>query len=365
MKRGPDTSVAIDPTVLTEFDALLDARSPSEFAEDHVPGAISCPVLSDAERAEIGTLHKQVSAFAAKRRGAVLVARNVAGHVERLFADKPKGWKPLVYCWRGGKRSGAFGHILREIGWEAKTLQGGYKAYRQWVVQELARLPALFQFRVLCGPTGSGKSRLLRALQAAGAQVLDLEALAAHRGSVLGNLPDEPQPSQKLFETRVRATLAGFDPARPVFVEAESRKIGQVQVPEALITRMRASECLLLEASTDTRVALLNDEYRHFVADRPSLERQLDCLVELHGRERIAEWKGLAAAGDWTGLVRRLLDEHYDPAYRRSTDRNYVRMKDAARVGLAGPGEEVFAAAARTLAVQAGEHAHVLHDAAA
>lgn len=364
MKRGQDTSVAIDPTVLTGFDALLDARSPSEFVDDHVPGAISCPVLSDAERAEVGTLHKQASPFAAKRRGAVLVARNVAAHIERLFADKPREWKPLVYCWRGGKRSGAFAHILREIGWEAKTLQGGYKAYRQWVVQELARLPALYRFRVLCGPTGSGKSRLLRALQAAGAQVLDLEALAAHRGSVLGNLPDEPQPSQKLFETRVRATLAGFDPARPVFVEAESRKIGQVQVPEALITRMRGSDCLLLDASTETRVTLLNDEYRHFVEDRPALERQLDCLLELHGRERIAQWKALAAAGDWRGLVRRLLEEHYDPAYRRSTDRNYVRLKDAARVDLPGPGEEVFAAVGRSLAVQAGEHAHMLHHAA-
>lgn len=364
MKRAQDTSVAIDPTILAGFDALLDARSPAEFAEDHIPGALSCPVLSDAERAEIGTLHKQVSAFAAKRRGAVLVARNIASHIERLFADKPREWRPLVYCWRGGKRSGAFGHVLREIGWEAKTLQGGYKAYRQWVVQELARLPALYRFRVLCGPTGSGKSRLLRVLQAAGAQVLDLEALAAHRGSVLGQLPDEPQPSQKLFETRVRARLAGFDPARPVFVEAESRKIGQVQVPEALIARMRASECLLLEASTDTRVTLLNDEYRHFVGDLPALERQLDCLVELHGRDRIARWKALAAAGDWRGLVRRLLEEHYDPAYRRSTDRNYVRLKDAIRVDLSGPGDDVFEAAGRSLAVQAGEHAHVLHHAA-
>ncbi|HKX38388.1 MAG TPA: tRNA 2-selenouridine(34) synthase MnmH, partial [Burkholderiales bacterium] len=278
-----------------QFDAIIDVRSPAEYAEDHIPGAISAPVLDNAERAQVGTLYKQVSPFDAKKMGASLISRNVARHVEDLFKGKDKTWRPLVYCWRGGKRSGAMAHILREIGWNADTLEGGYKAYRRWVVTQLQDLPANLEFIVIHGPTGSGKSRLLAALARAGAPVLDLEELAAHRGSVLGNLPDRPQPSQKWFESQLLAALSAFDPRQPVFVEGESKKIGQVQVPEALIARMRASPCLRLEAPLEVRVTLLLDEYRHFLQDRGLLEAQLDCLTALHGREEIAAWKALAA----------------------------------------------------------------------
>jgi tRNA 2-selenouridine synthase len=214
-----------------KFDAIIDARSPAEYAEDHIPGAISAPVLDDAERAQVGTLYKQVSPFDAKKLGAALVAKNVSQHIEQRFKDNPKTWHPLVYCWRGGKRSGAMAHILREIGWNADTLEGGYKAYRRWVVQQLETLPERFELRVIHGPTGSGKSRLLHALRRAGAQVLDLEDLAAHRGSVLGNLPDRPQPSQKMFESLLLKVLSALEEAKPVYVEGESKKIGELQVP--------------------------------------------------------------------------------------------------------------------------------------
>ncbi|HYG54531.1 MAG TPA: tRNA 2-selenouridine(34) synthase MnmH [Burkholderiales bacterium] len=314
------------------FDCVIDTRSPAEFAEDHVPGALSAPVLDDAERTLVGTLHKQVSPFEAKKAGAALVAKNIAGHVERLFREKSKDWKPLVYCWRGGKRSGAMAHVLREIGWPAETLPGGYRSYRRWVVEELREKPMQFRFIVIHGPTGSGKSRKLAALAAAGEQVLDLEGLAAHRGSVLGHLPDTPQPTQKWFESQLLAVLRALDPSRPVYVEGESRKIGEVQIPEALIERMRASECIVVETDLETRVTLLLDEYRHFLADRAALEAQLDCLAALHGREKIAEWKSLAARGEWREFVRRLLVQHYDPAYRRSSFRNFSRLHEAERV---------------------------------
>jgi tRNA 2-selenouridine synthase len=228
-------------------------------------------------------------------------------------------------------------HILREIGWNAATLEGGYRAYRRWVVSELDRIPGRYTYVVVHGPTGSGKSRLLDALGRAGAQVLDLEGLAAHRGSVLGNLPDRPQPSQKMFESTLLHALSRLDPARPVFVEGESKKIGQVQVPDGLIQRMRSSRCLALEADIATRVSLLLDEYRHFIEDRASLDAQLDCLVGLHGREKIAAWKGLAAAGEWRAFVERLLVEHYDPAYRKSSARNFAQLADAERVQIDSP----------------------------
>ena len=353
MKSGASpaaSSVGIVEAMTAGFDAMIDARTPSEFAEDHIPGAVSAPVLDDAERAEVGTLYKQVSQFEAKKLGAALVARNVARHVEQQFAGKPRTWRPLVYCWRGGKRSGAMAHILREIGWEARTLEGGYRAYRRWVLEALAALPERFEFLVIHGPTGSGKSRLLAALGAAGAQTLDLEALAAHRGSVLGTLPGQPQPPQKLFDSRVLAALRAFDPSRPVFVEGESKKIGQIHVPDALIARMRASECIRVDADVDTRVALLLDEYAHFLDDRAGLEAQLDCLIALHGRERIAEWKALAARGEWREFVRRLLVEHYDPAYKRSATRNFPRLEQARVVRLASAEASSFAQAARALA---------------
>jgi tRNA 2-selenouridine synthase len=350
MKPAPRLSLPAEESTFRAFDAILDTRSPAEFAEDHVPGALSCPVLDDEERARIGALYKQVSPFEAKKHGAALVARNIARHIEGQFIKKEKNWKPLVYCWRGGKRSGAMAHVLREIGWEARTLEGGYKAYRRHVVESLAALPARCTFRVIHGVTGSGKSRALRALQAAGAQVLDLEDLAAHRGSVLGNLPERAQPTQKWFESLLLKELQNLNSDKPVFVEGESRKIGQLQVPAALIERMRASECLLLQTDTATRVALLMDEYRHFFSDVTKLGALLDCLVGLHGRERIGEWKALAAAGEWAALVARLLEEHYDPAYRRSAAHNFPRLAQARSLRIASADPAAFDAAARELA---------------
>ena len=338
------------PSVLTAFDAILDARSPAEFAEDHVPGAQSLPVLDDAERARVGTIYKQVGTFQARRLGAALVARNIACHLEAVLADRPRDWRPLVYCWRGGKRSASLAHVLREVGWDARTLDGGYRAYRRGVVEQLATLPRGIRFRVVHGATGSGKSRLLRALARAGAQVLDLEELAAHRGSVLGDLPDRPQPTQKLFESHLYAELAALDRARPVYVEGESLKIGQLQVPQALIETMRGAECVLLEAATAARVALLMEEYRHFFADPAALGAQLDCLLRLHGRERVESWKALAARAAWEQLVERLLEEHYDPAYRRSAQRNFPRLPQAQVLRVAAADEASFAGMARELA---------------
>ena len=348
--KAASSSVPVDELAGGRFDAVLDARTPSEYAEDHIPGALSAPVLDDAQRAEVGTLYKQVSPFEAKKLGAALVAKNVGAHIEKHFAGQPKDWKPLVYCWRGGKRSGAMAHILREIGWHATTLEGGYRAYRRWVVQRLQVLPLTLSLVVVHGATGSGKSRLLGALKRAGAQVLDLEDLAAHRGSVLGDLPGRPQPSQKMFESLLLKELRALDPAKPVFVEGESRKIGQLHVPEALIERMRAAACVLLETGLETRVTLLLDEYRHFLEGTGTLEAQLDCLTALHGREKITQWKALAARGAWREFVSCLLTEHYDPAYRKSSTRNFSRLAEAAVVRVASASDAAFGLAAGELA---------------
>lgn len=312
------------------FDDIIDARSPAEYAEDHLPGALSCPVLSDEERARVGTLYKQVSPFAAKRVGAALVAKNIARHIEERFLDKPKEWRPLVYCWRGGKRSGAFSHILREVGWNAHRLDGGYKAWRRQVLDDLEVLPARLRFRIVSGATGSAKSRVLEALAAQGAQVLHLEELAAHKGSVLGSLPGAAQPAQKMFESRLHAALSAFDAGRPVFAEAESRRIGMLHLPDAMIAAIRAAPCLRIEATTAARVDFLLRDYDYFLADPAWLAEKLGHLRDLQGGETIERWLALVAAGDFHMLVGELLERHYDPLYQRSQSKNYADFSQAA-----------------------------------
>ncbi|HEY4374336.1 MAG TPA: tRNA 2-selenouridine(34) synthase MnmH [Burkholderiales bacterium] len=330
-----------------EFDEIIDVRSPAEYAEDHLPGAISAPVLDDEQRARIGTLYVRTSAFEAKKAGAALVAINIARHLQEKFHDRPKSWRPLIYCWRGGQRSGSMTEIFSRIGWPVAQLAGGYKAYRRQVIDELRELPRRLNLRIVCGTTGSGKSRLLRTLAAQGAQVLDLEALAAHRGSVLGHLPGEPQPTQRMFESRLWQALHGFSPEAPVFVEAESKKVGSLHVPDELMAHMRASACLRVELEDAARIALLKEEYAHFLADPAWLNRQLALLVSLHGHARVAEWQALSTAGDWEALVGRLLKEHYDPAYLRGMARNFSAYETSPQMHIEGIDEEAFDRAAR------------------
>lgn len=334
---------------LEQYDSIIDVRSESEYALDHIPGAINCPVLNNAQRIEVGTLYKQSSAFDAKKLGAALVAQNVAHHLEHHFRDHTRDWKPLIYCWRGGNRSGAMAHILAKIGWPVHQLDGGYKEYRRFITQQINQQAQKLSFQVICGPTGSGKSRLLQILAAQGGQVLDLEKLAAHRGSVLGNLPAESQPTQKMFESRIWETLRHFVSDRPVYVESESKKIGNCRVPELLMEKMRASPCIALELSSESRVQLLMEDYAHFVQQPQLLSLQLDHLITLHGREKIKRWHALAEAGDLTNLVHELLTEHYDPAYLRSIQRNFLQLSSAQSLTLANISSNAFLQAANAL----------------
>ena len=339
-ERFGRSPISVNVAQLSEFDEVIDVRSEGEYAEDHVPGALSCPVLDNQERALVGTIYKQQSSFEAKKIGAALVSANIARHLRERFQDRPKEWRPLVYCWRGGSRSGSFAQVLAQIGWRVGQLDGGYKAYRRAVIADLETLPSRFRWHVVCGMTGTGKSRLLRALADGGAQVLDLEALAAHRGSILGNLPDEPQPTQKTFESLVWHALRTFDPSRPVFVEAESKKIGRLRVPETLIEAMwKSGDCLVLDASIPVRVELLKSEYSHYVAAPQTLIDQIECLAALHGRDTVDRWQALAREGRADEFVADMLERHYDPAYMRSTLKHYPALPHAPRYTLEDAGD--------------------------
>ena len=311
------------------FSCVIDARSEGEYELDCLPRAVNWPSLNNEERIVVGTLYKQQGAFEAQKIGAALVAANVARHIQQHVLTLTKAWKPLVYCWRGGKRSGSLAHILSQIGFEVTLIEGGYKAFRKALIQTFPARVAPLQWRVICGPTGSGKTRLLQALRSEGAQVLDLEALASHRSSVLGLIPGQSQPSQKKFDTLIWDALGQFDPARPVYVESESRKVGNVSIDESLMLAMRASPCVRLDTPIQLRVELLMQDYPFFVTDPEFFCARLQTLVDLRGRETVEGWCEAARAGRTREVVEQLLVLHYDPGYANSTHRNYAQFEQA------------------------------------
>ncbi|MBP0713420.1 tRNA 2-selenouridine(34) synthase MnmH [Burkholderia sola] len=339
-----------------EFDEIIDVRTPLEFAEDHIPGALNAPVLSNEERVLVGTMYRQVSPYEATRVGAAIVARNIARHLDTTFADRPRNWRPLIYCWRGGKRSGSMTTWFNLIGWKARQLDGGYKAYRRSVCATLDSLPTRFRYIALVGHTGCGKTRLLNALRDVGAQTLDLEALACHRGSLLGALPGKPQPTQKGFDSGLVETLGRFNPQWPVFVESESRRIGLVQLPIALIEAFHAGPWVQVEAAHDERIAFLLDDYAHLFDEPDAFKAQLHRLIGLHSREEVMRWKALIDAGARADLFTELIDRHYDPAYARTYRATYNKPNRALTFTFRPNADDVRAQARTLLAelAQAG-----------
>ncbi len=334
---------------LARFDAIVDVRSPAEFEEDHIPGAINWPVLSNEERHDVG-LRYASSPFEARKLGAALVARNIARHIEESSSGLEKTWRPLVYCWRGGQRSGAMNWFLGQIGFRSRQLVGGYKSYRNQVRADLTTLPDQFRYQVLCGRTGSGKTRLLHSLQAEGAQVLDLEGLARHRGSVLGSLPGDAQPSQKWFDSQLWQQLRALDPARSVWVESESRKIGRISLPEQLLNALRdRGDCCWIQLPETARVELLLQDYAHFGSDPEAFCKLLEGLIELRGRETVRRWQTQARAGRWAEVFGELMRQHYDPGYERSLRNHYPQLDQARQLPLENAGPAALRQAARQL----------------
>lgn len=328
------------------FTALIDVRSPSEFAEDHLPGAINLPVLDDVQRAEIGTEYVRGSKFEARRRGAAMVARNIAAHLEGPLSSVGGGYQPLVYCWRGGQRSGAMVAVMEQVGWPVTVLEGGYQTWRRQVVAGLYDQPLPHRLVLLDGPTGAGKTALLSSLAAEGAQTLDLEALAGHRGSLFGATA-AGQPSQKAFESALHDALFRLDSTRPVVVEAESSRIGRRALPQSLWAAMKAAPTVRLDARLRDRVARILADYAGIAADPEALNVALSRLPRHHAKTDIARWRDLAAAGEIAALVEDLIAHHYDPAWRKQALDRPRRL--LAEVALDGPGPDHAAAAARAI----------------
>ena len=299
------------------FDTVIDVRSPAEYAEDHIPGAVSMPALSNEERARVGTIYKQVSAFDAKKLGAALVARNAADAIEAHMQEKDGAWRPLVYCWRGGQRSGSFASILSQIGWRADTIAGGYQSFRRLVHSALYEEPVSNEIILLDGFTGTAKTEIIARLPQHGIQVIDLEALANHRGSLLGEMPSG-QPSQKAFESGLACAFAKLDPNRPVIIEAESNKIGRLNIPPTIWAAMCAAPRIELRADIETRSAYLAKAYAEIAQDTHRLRDRLQPIRQHRGHAIVDRWEELLQSTELQNLAEALVRDHYDHAYEKS-----------------------------------------------
>jgi len=297
---------------------LVDVRSPSEFKEGSIPGSVNVPLFTDEERAHIGTVYKRESPAAARRLAMLTVSPKIPQVVVQMEELMKQG-ELVVFCWRGGMRSYAACTFMELLKYPVTRLRGGYRAYRQLVIEELALYTGLPQRPiVLHGLTGVGKTRLLLMLKERGHQVLDLEGMANHRGSVFGWIGLGEPNNQKTFDSHLWESLRKLDPSRPVFMEAESRRIGRSVMPEWLDQAKRAGLHVLVEAPMEQRVQRLMEDYLPYGSERVTqeLREALSSIRRRMSNENAAEFEHLLGEQAFGPFCAKLLHLYYDPKYQ-------------------------------------------------
>tara|TARA_B110000261_G_scaffold76342_1_gene88267 strand:+ start:644 stop:1687 length:1044 start_codon:yes stop_codon:yes gene_type:complete len=315
-----------------KYDTIIDVRSPSEFEIDHIVGAINCPILYDDERQKVGTIYKQISSFKAKIIGSSLSAKNIAFHIEKEFLEKKGSWKPLIYCWRGGQRSKAFSIVLSEVGWRTYQLSGGYKEYRNDIIKYLDNIGMKLKIILISGKTGSAKTKILHSIRDQGAQILDLEGLARHKGSLLGAIPNLKQPSQKFFESLLFYEINKLNLKKNIFIEAESSKVGNVHIPKSIWSNMILSKRIEVVADVNTRAKFLIDDYQYMCKNPILIEPMIKGLKTRLSNNLIDSWEKLIDEKKWFELTKSFLENHYDSSYSSNTiknDRKVIREVQA------------------------------------
>ena len=309
---------------------LIDVRSPAEYAEATIPGALNVPILDDDERAEIGTLYRQVGKQDARRCGVSLVAPKLPALIAQVAAARAPNSPPVVvFCWRGGMRSRAMTQFLELAGIPARQLAGGHKAFRS-VVRSFFECGSWGRLLVLRGLTGVGKTRLLHRLAADGYPVIDLEGLANHRGSAFGHLGLPVQPSQQLFEAMLWDALRRVLPGGYALAEGESRHIGRLALPLRVHQSLQREVSIWVEAPLAARVQNILADYPARDDLRQEFAGPIRALKERLGRQAVSELLGLLEQGAWEELVRELMVGYYDPLYRHTLPARRIEVSVAA-----------------------------------
>lgn len=326
------------PALLPPRLPLVDVRSPGEFAKGHIPGALNLPLFSDAERAEVGTIYKTKGDKEAVVLGLGHAGPKLGGLARALAALAAQG-RLALYCSRGGMRSASVAWLCSLLGIEATVLAGGYKAYRRWVLASFAEAR---HYLILGGNTGSGKTAFLKNMARHGAQVVDIEGLARHRGSAFGALPDGGQPSAEHFENLLAAALGQCDRKRPVWLEDECENLGAVNLPKTFFTRLRDAPLYVLDVPRDVRLTRVLAEYGAIPA--AILGEDIDRIKKRLGGLEHKRAHACLAQGDLPGLASILLD-YYDRAYAKQAKRRppvavLTETDDAAAIFLARLGNE-------------------------
>ena len=305
--------IEVDQVIDFSRYQLVDVRSPSEFAQGHIPGAVNVPLFFDEERHVIGCTYKDDGRPEAVLKGLEFVGPRMAELAKQGQQLAERGHL-LLYCARGGMRSDSVGWLWERMGLGGQRLAGGYKTYRKWV---LAQSSGSRTFLIIGGKTGSGKTELLHHLSGSGEQILDLEALAHHKGSVLGNLGQPPQPTQQQFENELASQLVRMDDRRPIWLENESKRIGKVQIPDGLWQQMLGASLIEIDMPLEDRITRLVSEYGCFSAEE--VHRQLSYIAKRIGRERLKAIDDYMRGGQLREASR-LMCEYYDRKYRNGTD---------------------------------------------
>lgn len=307
---------------------VVDTRSPSEYRHAHIPGAVNLPLLNDVHRAAVGTAYKQQGRDAAVLLGFELVGPSFAGFVKQV-REWTENREISLYCWRGGMRSGIMAWVLELAGYRVHVLKGGYKAYRTRVREQLEQTLPL---RVLGGRTGSGKTELLQALAAAGEQVIDLEALANHKGSAFGGLGQDPQPTNEHFENLLAGHIGQLDPAHPVWIENESRTIGRVKLPDSLYQAIRNAPVTELVVPDEVRRERILREYGSF-----PVEQLAEKTAQLHKRLGLERTRTAITAlregrlHDWLDCILPYYDKTYDYGNSLRQEGSVTKIEQQAR----------------------------------
>lgn len=311
---------------------IIDVRSQGEYEEDHIPGAINLPILSDEERAEVGTVYKNVSQEKAKALGLRYSGPKLEEYYEKVLEFRMNHKEVCFYCFRGGMRSHSIAKVMELLGERVHVLEGGYKTYRSYVIEELGKFSD-YSFNVIHGYTGSGKTVLLNRYKGNGRNVIDLEGLAKNRGSVFGDIGIDEKISQKKFDSLLLKELK-LNRGAAIFVESESKRIGSVLIPDHVFEKMQEGRHFFLKTKMEDRIKIIRDDYLRDTNEKvlSEIRGKIEKLKKQLGNEKLDELLNKFDEANYDYVIEKLMVDYYDPWYEKSivnyTFEKYIKFEE-------------------------------------